>query len=290
MGVWEYGSDNQNLKSRWMFHIVFDSAGATLLNAAMDLDMTLDGETILFRDDYSVGPIQDLFNETGREERMNWWNTIREDVKIAGTHEIKEETDSAVLSKITQRMKDEEFDQIWIWVAPNVKDVCGYYWLISQLKSFFGRIYVLNLNNLPFISEKGQVFYPVSLAEIPVREYIKAKKLARPVSSAEFETDPDEWLRLISENKNLRLLEGGKKISQKEDDYYDKAILHFLQPQFQKISRTLHQYLAKSPEKLNEDFLLWRLNHLIAAGAAEQQGEMVRLMVTTTDELSSVRP
>ncbi len=269
-----------------MFHIVFDSEGAALLNAAMDLDINLDGETILFRDDYSVGPIQDLFSETGREERMNWWNAIREDAKIASPHEIKEETDSVVLSKIIQRMEDEEFDQIWIWVAPNVKDVCGYYWLIAQLKSFSGRIYVLSLNNLPFINDKGQVFYPISLAEIPAREYIKAKKLARPVSSAEFETDPDEWLRLVSENKNLRLLEGGKKISQKEDDYHDKAILHFLQPQFQKISRTVHQFLVKSPEKLNENFLLWRLNQLIAAGAAEQQGEMVRVVVPEANQVN----
>ncbi len=269
-----------------MFHIVFDSDGAALLNAAMDLDMTLDGETILIKDDYSLGPIQNLFNEKGREERFSWWNTIREDAKIAGPHEIKEEADSAVLTKIIRRMEDEEFDQIWIWVAPNAKDVCGYYWLVSQLKSFSGRIFVLSLNNLPFIGEKGNVFYPVSLSEIPVREYIKAKRLARPLSPDEFETDPDEWLRLVSENKNLRLLEGGKKIAQKEDDYYDKAILHFLQPQFQKISRTIHQFLIKSPEKLNENFLLWRLNQLIAAGAAEQQGEMVRVVVTETDQVN----
>ena len=272
-----------------MFHIVFDPAGAALLNDAMDLDMTLDGETILFRDDYSVDPIQDLFNETGREERISWWNAIRGDAKIVGPHEIKDEADSAILSKIIQRMEDEEFDQIWIWVASNVKDVCGYYWLISQLKSFLGRIYVLSLNNLPFIGEKGNIFYPVSLAEIPAREFIKAKKLARPVSPAEFETDPDEWLRLVSENKNLRLLEGGKKIAQKEDDYYDKTILHFLQPQFQKISRTVHQFLIKSPEKLNEYFLLWRLKQLIAAGSAEQQGEMVR-MVNSVAEISTVEP
>jgi hypothetical protein len=271
-----------------MFHIVFDATGAGLLNVAMDLDEALDGETILFRDDYSVGPIQDLFNETGRKERMNWWNAIREDAKNAGPHEIKGEADSVILSKIIQRMEDEEFDQIWIWVAPNVKDVCGYYWLISQLKSFSGRTYVLSLNNLPFISEKGHIFYPVSLSEIPAREYIKAKKLARPVSPSEFETDPDEWLRLVSENKNLRLLEGGKKIAQKEDDYYDKAILHFLLPQFQKISRTVHQFLLKSTEKMNEYFLYWRLKQLIDSGAADQQGEMVRLMVTTTDEVDGV--
>jgi hypothetical protein len=269
-----------------MFHIVFDSRGAELITSAMDNDEALDGETILFRDDYSVGPIRDLFSENGRQERINWWNKIREDSKVAGPHEIKEETDSAILMKIIQRMKEEEFDQIWIWVAPNVKDVCGYYWLISQLIPFSGRIYVLSLNNLPFIGERGNVFYPVSLSEIPAREFIKAKKLARSVSTAEFEIDPDEWLRLVSENKNLRLLEGGKKITQKEEDYYDGAILHFLQPQFQKISRTVHQFIMKSPEKINEYFLLWRLKQLIAAGAVEQQGEMVRVVVTEADQVN----
>lgn len=272
-----------------MFHIVFDHAGAGLLNAAMDLDETLDGETILLGDDYSVGPIRDLFTETGRQERINWWNTLRGDAKIAGPHEINEEPDFAILLKIIHRMENEEFDQIWIWVAPNVKDVSGYYWLISQLKSFLGRIYILNLNNLPFIGDKGNVFYPASLSEIPAREFIKAKKLVRLVSASEFETDPDEWLRLVSENKNLRLLEGGKKIVQKDDDHYDGTIMHFLQPQFQKISRTIHQFLLKSPEKLNEYFLLWRLKYLIASGVAEQLGETVKAIVTETDQVNKER-
>ena len=108
-------------------------------------------------------------------------------------------------------MEAEEFEQIWIWVAPNAKDLCGYYWVIGQLKNFSGRIYVLHLNNLPFISEKGNVFYPSSLSEIPSREFVKAKRLARPVSPAEFETDPDEWTRLASENKNLRVTGRRKK-------------------------------------------------------------------------------
>ena len=117
-----------------MFHIVFDSLGAGLLNAAMDLDEALDGETILLKDDYSVGPIQDLFSETGRRQRISWWNNIREDIKVMGSHEKSEESDSAILLKVIQRMDEEEFDEIWIWVAPNIKDVCGYFWLISQLK------------------------------------------------------------------------------------------------------------------------------------------------------------
>ncbi len=267
-----------------MFHIVFDSRGAELLNAAMDLDEALDGEVILIQDDYSVGPIQDLFSDEGRAERKKWWDEIRQEA----SEPVAEESDAGTLMKILQRMEEEEFDQIWIWMAPNVRDVSGYFWLISQLKEFSGRIYLLSLNNLPFINEKGNVFYPVSLAEIPAREFVKARKLARPVSPAEFETDPDEWLRLAAENKNLRLLEGGKKIVQQSDDYYDKQILHFIQPAFQKIQRTVHQILLKSTEKLNETFLIWRLKQLVTSGLAEQQGETIRLVVKAADEVDSV--
>ena len=269
-----------------MFHIVFDSRGAELLSAAMDMDEALDGEILLIGDDFSTGPIQDLFSDQGREERKKWWSLIREETDKPQADGSATEADSVRLERILQRMEAEEFEQIWIWVAPNAKDLCGYFWAIGQLKNFSGRIFVLHLNNLPFINEKGNVFYPSSLSEIPSREFVKAKKLARPVSSAEFETDPDEWTRLASENKNLRVLEGGKKLIQHEDDYFDKFLLGFLQPAFQKIPRTVHHFLLKSPEKVNESFLIWRMRQLISSGVAEQQGEMVRQLLNTADEVN----
>ena len=45
---------------------------------------------------------------------------------------------------------------------------------------------------------KGQFFYPNNLFEIQPKEFLKAKKLARPISLSEFETDPDEWKKLCS--------------------------------------------------------------------------------------------
>ena len=270
-----------------MFHIVFDSRGSELLSAAMDMDDALDGETLLISDDFSAGPILDIFSDRGREERKKWWAMVWDVAEKSPVDESAGETDSMNLQRILQRMETEEFEQIWIWVAPNARDMCGYYWAISQLKNFSGRTYVLQLNNLPFISDKGSVFYPLSLSEIPSREFVKAKKLARPVSPAEFETDPDEWTRLVSENKNLRVLEGGKKLIQREDDYFDKPLLGFLLPAFQKIPRTVHHFLLKSPEKVNESFLMWRMRQLISSGVAEQQGEMVRQFVKTADEVDS---
>lgn len=66
------------------------------------------------------------------------------------------------------------------------------------------------LNNLPFINEKGSIFYPDHIGNIPPRELVKAKKLARQVTVSEFEIDPDEWTRLQNEEKDVRILEGVK--------------------------------------------------------------------------------
>ncbi len=268
-----------------MFHIVFDSRGAELLSAAMDMDEALDGETLLIRDDFSAGPLQNVFSAQGREDRKKWWTMIREETERSQPDDTAE-TDVKQLEQILHRMEEEEFEQIWIWVAPNARDLCGYYWIIGQLKNFAGRIFVLHLNNLPFINEKGSVFYPGHLSEIPSKEFVKARKLARPVSLAEFETDPDEWTRFASENKNLRVLEGGKKIIQLEDDHFDRSLLNHLQPAFQKIPKTVHHFLLKSSEKANETFLIWRLKLLVSSGLVEQQGEMVRQFVKTADEVN----
>ena len=68
------------------------------------------------------------------------------------------------------------------------------------------------------------LFYPVNLYEIPAKEFVKAKKLAREITPSEFEVDPDEWTKLCSENKGIRILEGGKKLVQEDYDHYDAVL------------------------------------------------------------------
>jgi hypothetical protein len=51
------------------------------------------------------------------------------------------------------------------------------------------------------------------------RIFKKPKKLARPYSLSEFEVDPDEWKRLCDENSMVRILEGGKKIIGKGEEF-----------------------------------------------------------------------
>jgi len=163
---------------------------------------------------------------------------------------------------------------VWIGAAQNKHDVSSYYWLMSQLKDYQGRIFILYLNNLPFINEKGNIFYPVNLSEIPAREFLKARKLARPITLSEFEIDPDEWSRICNEDKGVRILEGGKKLTQYGYDYYDEELRKFITGDWIKASRLIHQFLNKAKQTTGDAYMLWRLKQLIAAGEVEAQGEI----------------
>jgi hypothetical protein len=142
------------------------------------------------------------------------------------------------------------------------------------LKDFQGRIFILYLNNLPFINEKGHIFYPVNLSEIPAREFIKARKLARPITLSEFEIDPDEWSKLCSEEKGVRILEGGKKLAQFDYNYYDEELKKFITGDWIKVSKLIHQFQHKGKQTTGDAYLLWRLKQLIAIGDIEAQGEL----------------
>ena len=159
-------------------------------------------------------------------------------------------------------------------MGQNQHDVTGYYWLITQFRDYQGRVMILYLNNLPFIHEKEQLFYPEWLSAIPPKEFLKAKKLARLITPSEFEVDPDEWSRLANENKGVRILEGGKKLAQYDVDFYDADLRKYITPEWQKASRIIHNFLHKNKHTTGDAYLLWRLKLLRANGEYDVNGEL----------------
>jgi len=146
--------------------------------------------------------------------------------------------------------------------------------LISQLKDYQGRVVVLYFNNLPFINEKGQIFYPVNLFDIPPREFLKARRLARPITLSEFEIDPDEWSRLCQEDTGVRILEGGKKLSQHPYTYFDEELRKFITGDWIKASKLINQFIGKAKQTTGDAYLLWRIKQLAGAGELDVQGEL----------------
>ena len=258
-------------------HIVFQEPDINTLTKSFDLDYSLRDEIVEIRDDYAVGPLRNIYSQEGIEERKQWWRTVLAEGDLEGHVDSGEVDDQKRVEEIKGKLNSNQEEKVWIWVAPNKHDVSGYYWLMTQLKDFVGRIYVLSLNNLPFINDKGNIFYPVNLCEIPPREFLKAKKLARPITLSEFEIDPDEWMKICNENKIIRILEGAKKLSQHDEDFYDKYLLEFITADWQKANKVIQQFLNKSKYTTGDMFLLWRLKELISKGVIDAQGEVKKM-------------
>jgi hypothetical protein len=258
-----------------MIHIVFQHADKGALEKAFELEPSMRGEVIRIEDEFAVGPIGGIYAEEGIDARKQWWREVLAGGDydgIVGDGSVAD--DMATVAELVEKLQQDPDEKVWIWAAQNKHDVSGYYWLMSQLKEYQGRIFILYLNNLPFINEKGQLFYPVNLFDIPAREFVKARKLARPITSSEFEIDPDEWSKLCQEDKGVRILEGGKKLSQYGYDYFDEELRKFITGDWIKASKLIHQFLTKGKQTTGDAYVLWRLKQLAAAGEIEAQGEL----------------
>jgi hypothetical protein len=258
-----------------MIHIVFQRNDAEVLKKSFELEASLLGDVIQIEDEFAVGPLMDIYTAEGIEARKQWWREVLAGGDYDGLVDNGTVADdNATVASLKQRLLDEPNEIVWIWAAQNKHDVSGYYWLMSQLKDFQGRIFILYLNNLPFINEKGHLFYPVNLFDIPAREFLKARKLARPVTLSEFEIDPDEWSRLCQEDKGVRILEGGKKLSQHPYTYYDEELRKFITGDWIKASKLISQFIGKAKQSTGDAYMLWRIKQLIAAGELDVQGEL----------------
>lgn len=281
-----------------MIHIVFQEADITVLQKAIELDETLAGDVRIVRDDYAVGPLGEVYETEGYQQRREWWKQLLE-ISPYNTDQLMDMVDDRlVIHNLKKDLDENPKEEVWIWMGQNQHDVCGYYWLISQLKDYQGRVVVLYFNNLPFINEKGQIFYPTVLHEIQPKEFLKAKKLNRKVTLSEFEVDPDEWKKLCNENAAVRILEGGKKIVSKEEDFYDKDILSALGSEWQKGSKAMQNILSKMKIKTGDVFLLWRMKKLAAEEKIEINGDTskswkdfeVKMKSTSTEEVPVNEP
>jgi hypothetical protein len=257
-----------------MIHIVFQQADVAVIQEAMKLDESLQGDVIEIKDDFAVGPINDIFTEEGIGSRKQWWREVLAGSDIDGKVDDGSIDDLKTIEGLKKQLDADPAEMVWVWAAQNKHDVSGYYWLVSQLQQYQGRIYILYLNNLPFFNDKGNIFYPETLHSIPAKEFKKAKKLARPITLSEFEVDPDEWKKLGSQQKYVRLLEGGKKLVQEDVDFYDGELKKYITGEWQKAHKVLSAFFHKAKQTTGDMFLLWRLKHIIQSEEYEVQGNV----------------
>jgi hypothetical protein len=257
-----------------MIHIVFQEADVAVLQEAINLDESLHGRILQIKDDFAVGPLAGIYTEEGISARKDWWRNVLRGSDIDGKVDDGSVDDVKTVGELKEAMNTDPEEIIWIWAAQNKHDVSGYYWLMSQLSEYQGRVFILYLNNLPFFNEKGNIFYPDHLSVIPPKEFLKAKKLARLITLSEFEVDPDEWNKICAQEKQVRLLEGGKKLVQHDADYYDEELKKYITNDWQKASKIITQFLHKAKQVTGDMYLLWRLKQMLQGEEFDVQGQL----------------
>lgn len=254
-----------------MKHVVFEELNATILQEAITLDESLSGTIYVIKDDYATGPLAEENTEATHQQRKDWWQEVLKGSPYENQTDLV--NDQATIQTILDALETEPEEELWIWMGQNSHDVCGYYWILSHLKPFSGRIMVLYMNNLPFMNEKGGIFYPTHLHEIQPKEFLKAKKLARPITGSEWEVDPEEWNRLLAQESLVRFLEGGKKLVPKSIDMYDADINKSVTAEWQKLAKITANLLQKNKSGLTDIIIAWRLRLMADNKQVEWQDE-----------------
>lgn len=254
-----------------MKHVVFEELNATILQEAISLDESLSGTIYVIKDDYATGPLAVENTEATHQQRKDWWQEVLKGSPYENQTDLV--NDQATIQTILDVLETEPEEELWIWMGQNSHDVCGYYWILSCLKPFSGRIMVLYMNNLPFMNEKGGIFYPTHLHEIQPKEFLKAKKLARPITGSEWEVDPEEWNRLLAQESLVRFLEGGKKLVPKSIDMYDADINKSVTAEWQKLAKITANLLQKNKSGLTDVIIAWRLRLMADNKQVEWQDE-----------------
>jgi hypothetical protein len=251
-----------------IYHIVTGDVAGTPLKEAIATDEKMAGEVVVIKDVLSVGPLQKEEGQKFSELRSTFWQQVAVNEK----NPIQVDDMERLLEVSAALAKDEE-SVAWVWMAPWPADLATYYWSIKYLSKYPGRFFIVNIAGLPFLDENGKLFYPKSIGEIQSKELLKARRLARPVSPAEVETDGDEWNKLTKDNAGIRILEGAKRLASKPEEHYDNQLLGFCTGQFQKASKIVGQALAKFNIPTGDVYLGWRLRKMAEAGKLQLQGD-----------------
>lgn len=247
-----------------MIHITVGEATASKLREAMEYDKHLEGEIFVLEDALSIGRI----NPQGEEH-----DALRKDFWIGqGIMYMENLRDAEIVEEIIRKAKKEE-EPVALWMAPNADDVCAYYFLLTKFREEPGMFHTMNIQGLPFLNEKTEVFYPLTFQEVEPKEFVKMKRLLKEISLAEYEMDGEEWQKLCNENGSIRLYKGGKDIETASETVLDNSIYMRVGVESIKGSRLIRSVLKNHPG-IHPFFVKWRIKEMIKNGQLGTSAEI----------------
>lgn len=238
------------------------------MREAIGLEPAMHGAVLVMKDLLHLGPIKKEAGQKFSELRTDFWQKV-----MPGDKDPVAVDDLERLLGAANELSKSETAQIWIWMAPWPADTCMYLWTLQYMAKHLPSVRIVSIAGLPFLDGDGKIYFPKTISEILPMELVKARRLARPITTGELETDGDDWRKLTDANAPIRTLEGGKKMMSRDADYYDAQLAGFCTHQFQKAARIVNQAMAKFTIPTGDVYLGYRLRQMAEAGRLELRGD-----------------
>ncbi|MCY8922952.1 DUF1835 domain-containing protein [Bacillus atrophaeus] len=263
-----------------IIHIVFGMSIAGSLKFALKKLGKEDKEKVIcFCDIFSVGPIKRLHEKEGLEERKNWLRSHFSSYDDYFNRDYIHDFTEALIA-VTQAP---EYIPLMIWTGENSHEQTGLRLALFLLKDKKNDIMLINTNQAyqEQFQRPDRDYTPLCSGEISPEKFgilYKKYKLTKPISLEMKKSLVKEWETLSESQDKLRLWTD--KIHSVTEDHYDSFIIKMAQKlhdklggkEFIKSVRLVGEVLGHLEQYLGDQFIEYRVRHLIKNGTFEIKG------------------
>ncbi len=190
------------------------------------------------------------------EKILNWWHFSNKQEKIEFRKELLRK-----YNRIINAAKKGETIRLWHHDSPH--SWCGYYFILSQIKTYNPTVISLYMPHDDF--KKCFNLYNCWLDDFK-HNFLKAAKV---MTQDEIVEEASKWDSLVADNKPLRV-DSPNGIISVEEDYFDKFLIEHIPNGEFEMAALIGEALAEY--KISDTFIQQRVHKLIDNGVLEITG------------------
>jgi len=263
----------QLAKDYGVVHIVF---GRSVLGS-MKVGLPDNEKVIGFPELFSTGPILDLHDNMGLASRFEWM----ENHFLLDGEDVRNEK-SRLRNAFLAVASIPEHVSVVIWTGDNAHEQTGLRLALYLLKDKGNEVYLINATDVytALLSEADREYFPIHSGELApedLRFIYEHNYPNKPLSMEQRKQFEQDWEALAATREVLRIWEDGEIVSVREDFYDDYIIeaarkLRDEYEGFIKSARVVGAVLGDLDQYVGDQYLEYRLGHLIMNGVFEIEG------------------
>jgi hypothetical protein len=241
-------------------------------------------QVIGFTDHFAIGPILSLDSEEGLKKRIQWFQEHMPKNEFDSFYE--DEYEKLFRHTLQQIEEIPEDALITVWAAENAAEQTGLRFVLKLLEERKNEILVVNTNESYNKYCKEPDIYHVSMqtGEISpeqMKVILEKTRDDERLSITLREQLVEEWHELSRRNEVLRVWEDAQ-IRSVQENYLDSFMIEIAaelhgkrgKREFVKSARIVGEVLGRHEQYVGDEFIEYRLLHLIEKGVFEFEGTL----------------